>query len=246
MRYKISVRRKTNVKQKDKASRYALWRHWMWFLTLQKGTAGLYGPHKRNALYAYHERVGNYLGPNGEGSDKLKPGNVQDFILGPKPAVIAYNMCTLRPAHDDAQPGEQQQDDEPIDEEQIELVAVSAVDDEAGNAEEADFVAPQDGTIASVLQAGETIAAPTKRNDARTRLNKAIIYCSAEGWIRGTVDSTFGGRSAKTVAGVVVEYWLTVTTDGLQTKHRVNLDKSKQATIPSDMTEGAWALIQHQ
>lgn len=42
---------------------------------------------KRRTLRRYHEHVGNYLGPNGEGKDNIKPGNDNTYNLGPEPPL---------------------------------------------------------------------------------------------------------------------------------------------------------------
>jgi hypothetical protein len=35
------------------------------------------------------ERVGNFLGPNGEGADRIKPGNDTSYVLGTvRPPII--------------------------------------------------------------------------------------------------------------------------------------------------------------
>ena len=61
--------------------------------------------------------------------------------------------------------------------------------------------------------------------------------------MRAMVESIFGGRSAKKVGGIVVEYWLKVDSDGLATKHRADLDKACYAAGPDDMTAGHWAFV---
>ena len=138
-------------------------------------------------------------------------------------------------------------EEEEVDEGGVELITLpreeegeGAVEDEAAVA---NFVPPEPGTIASVLRPGEQLGATSKQNAQRARLGKTVLYCTGDGWLRAMVESIFGGRSAKKVGGIVVEYWLKVDSDGLATKHRADLDKACYAAGPDDMTAGHWAFV---
>tara|TARA_B100000795_G_scaffold267303_1_gene251883 strand:- start:1776 stop:2363 length:588 start_codon:yes stop_codon:yes gene_type:complete len=44
---------------------------------------------KYRTLHRHMERVGNFLGPNGEGADRIKPGNDTSYVLGTvRPPII--------------------------------------------------------------------------------------------------------------------------------------------------------------